>query len=69
MASVNTRDSMLTPPEAAAMLKISTRTLARYRVENIIPAQRYSARLYRFRESDIRAFINKTYNESCDYCE
>jgi excisionase family DNA binding protein len=69
MASANNRDNMLTPPEAAAMLKISVRTLARYRVENIIPAQRYSARLYRFRESDIRDFINRTYKESRDYCE
>lgn len=69
MATLNFRDTMLTPPEAALMLKISTRTLARYREENIIPAQKYSARLYRFRESDILEFIRKTYNESRDYCE
>ncbi len=69
MLTRGTDDEMLTPGEAAALLRISPRTLARYREDNIIPVQKYSPRLYRFRKSDIDSFLNRTRIEVCDYLE
>ncbi|HPA70786.1 MAG TPA: helix-turn-helix domain-containing protein [Spirochaetota bacterium] len=60
-------DEILDPPEAARELKISPRTLARYRKEGRIPYLEYSPRLIKYVKSDIEAFRQKVYKQSPAY--
>jgi excisionase family DNA binding protein len=60
---------LITATEAARMLNVAPRTVARYREEGRLPYVRYSPRKILFRKADIESFINESYREKCDYCE
>ena len=60
---------LITATEAARMLNVAPRTVARYREEGRLPYVRYSPRKILFLKSDINSFINESYREKCDYCE
>lgn len=60
---------LITATEAARMLNVAPRTVARYREEGRLPYVRYSTRKILFRKTDIDNFINESYQPKCDYCE
>ncbi|MBN2157907.1 MAG: helix-turn-helix domain-containing protein [Spirochaetes bacterium] len=62
-------EDLITVEEAARMLRISPRTVSRYRAEGRIPFIRFSPRKMLFRRNDILSFIRSSYREACDYCE
>lgn len=60
---------LITATEAARILNVAPRTVARYREEGRLPYVRYSPRKILFRKTDIDSFINESYQPKCDYCE
>lgn len=60
-------EDILDPPEAARELKLSPRTLARYRKEGRIPYLEYSPRLIKYLKSDIEAFRQEVYKQTPAY--
>jgi predicted DNA-binding transcriptional regulator AlpA len=51
-------DQLLTPPEAAALLRVAERTLADWRYRGVGPRHiRYSGRALRYRLSDVDAWL------------
>jgi excisionase family DNA binding protein len=62
-------DELITVEEAARMMRISPRTVSRYRSEGRLPFIQFSPRKMVFRRVDITAFINSSYREACDFCE
>jgi excisionase family DNA binding protein len=60
---------LITVNEAARILNVAPRTVARYREEGRLPYIRYSPRKILFRKSDIIQFIEESYRPKCDYLE
>jgi len=55
---VELKDDLLTPAEAAALLKVSRHTVYRWIAEGRLPAKRYSRRVIRVRRGDAEGFIS-----------
>ncbi len=51
------------------MLKVSSRTVSRYRAEGRFPFMQYSARKFLYRRSDIKKFIDNAYRPPLAYLE
>jgi len=64
-----TDDELVTLREAAAILRVSISTLARYRDEGRLPHFRYSQRKILYKVQDLREFIAKSYRASCSYIQ
>lgn len=60
---------LITATEAARILNVAPRTVARYREEGRLPYVRYSPRKILFRKNDIESFITRSYVQESDYCE
>ncbi|MCL2154171.1 MAG: helix-turn-helix domain-containing protein [Leptospirales bacterium] len=60
-------DELVTLREAAAILKVSISTVARYREEGKIPCFQYSQRKILYKVHDLREFLEKSYKPPCNY--
>jgi excisionase family DNA binding protein len=52
-------NELLTSEEVAALLRIDVRTVRKYHAEGRLKAEKYSARVFRYRRSDVEAFREK----------
>ena len=55
--------------EAAAFLRVCPRTVARYRMDGLLPFFKYSSRKILFKVGDLKAFQERSYCDACDYAE
>jgi len=69
MSPTTSTDDLLSVAEAARMMGVSERTLARYRLEGRLPYVRYSLTKVLYRRSDIALFIASSYREGDDFLE
>ena len=68
-AIMSHQSDLITATEAARMLNVAPRTVARYREEGRLPYVRYSPRKILFRKTDINEFMKKSYHPECNYLE
>jgi DNA-binding transcriptional MerR regulator len=68
MAGIN-HDELISSSEAAAMLKVSPRTIVRYRNSGLFPYIQYSKRAFLYKKKDIILFLESRYHEAVDYLE
>ena len=63
------QDELITSAEAASLLKVSPRTVVRYRNNGMFPYIQYSKRAFLYKKKDIILFLESRYHEAVDYLE
>lgn len=69
LTPITDKDTIIGSIEAARILGVSNRTVARYREQGLIASIGYNDKCFRFRKGDIIAFQNRKYRRPLDYCE
>lgn len=62
-------EDLLTTEEAARLLRLSPRTLERYRSDGKIPYIKLSRREVRYHKYELEIFLLRRYIPQSDYCE
>ena len=56
---MDSADPLMTPAEVAALFRVNPKTVTRWAVAGRLPSISTPGRHHRFRESDVRALLNK----------
>jgi DNA-binding transcriptional MerR regulator len=67
--STNTPDELISTNEAARILKISPRTVMRYRERGMFPYIQFSKRTFLYKKKDILLFVESHVHLSKNYSE